>query len=135
MKDGILEIGSGDTVVWGESKLDYAVRKANLVYRKNLDGTILVRKNRFGPTGIANEKELSCFKKKAKEFIKASRNKAEQDTETARNEKLADPAFLRRAVLDLAMLASDKPEFFDPLVLADAKKFRDYVLSNRERFQ
>lgn len=48
------------------------------------------------------------------------------------NTKIAD---LRRACLALAKLASDKPEFFNPLEVADAKRIRDYVLRNRELFQ
>jgi hypothetical protein len=32
----------------------------------------------------------------------------------------------------LAMLASDKPEFFNPLHVAAGKNFRDYVLRQRE---
>jgi len=41
---------------------------------------------------------------------------------------------LKYWLLQVAKLASEKPEFYNPLRVGEAKKIRDYVLKHRDMF-
>lgn len=41
---------------------------------------------------------------------------------------------LKYWLLQVSKLASEKQEFYNPILVADAKKIRDYVLKHREQF-
>ena len=42
---------------------------------------------------------------------------------------------LKQKLLLVSMLAADTPQFFNPMVVIDAKRIRDEVLANRAEYQ